>query len=217
MVVEATLRLAPCLGEYDPMPLPTTRLAGLALAGLTLSACATITKGADQTVTIQTDPAGALCRLEREGTTLAVVNPTPGTVQIDKSKNAVVVKCSADGHQDTFATLASEFQGMTVGNVVFGGLIGLAIDASSGAMNQYPSEITLLLVPETFPTEEKKDTFFQSAIDRVQARTDEAVAKITSACKDDDGCKREVDVAKTAGATEIGQLKTQWATAKVDS
>ena len=199
------------------MSLPYTRLAGLALAGLTLSACATITKGSDQTVTIQTDPAGAECRLERDGMTIAIVNPTPGSVQIDKSKHAVVVKCSAAGHQDTFATMASEFQGMTVGNVVFGGLIGLAIDASSGAMNQYPSEITLLLVPESFPTEEKKDAFFQSAIDRAQARTDDAVAKIKSACKDDDGCKREVDLAKTAGATEISQLKSQWATAKVDS
>ncbi|WPZ34821.1 hypothetical protein T8K17_01485 [Thalassobaculum sp. OXR-137] len=199
------------------MPLPYSHLAGLALAGLALSACATITKGADQTVTIQTDPAGAVCRMEREGMTIAVVNPTPGTVQIDKSKNAVVVKCSADGHQDTFATLASEFQDMTVGNVVFGGLIGLAIDASSGAMNQYPSEITLLLVPESFPTEQKKDTFFQSAIDRAQARTDAAVAQIKAACKDDDGCKREVSVAETAGATEISQLKSQWATAKVDS
>ena len=198
------------------MTLPTKRLAGLALAGLTLSACATITKGADQTVTIQTDPSGAECRLERDGMTIAIVNPTPGSVQIDKSKHAVVVKCSAEGHQETFATLASEFQGMTVGNVVFGGLIGLAIDASSGAMNQYPSEITLVLVPESFPTEEKKDAFFQSAIDRVQARTDEAVAKIKSACKDDDGCKREVTIAETAGATEISQLKSQWATAKVD-
>lgn len=199
------------------MPLPYIRLAGLSLAALTLSACATITKGSDQSVSILTDPSGAECRMERDGTTIAIVNPTPGSVQIDKSKHAVVVKCAADGYQDTFATLASEFQGMTVGNVVFGGLIGLAIDASSGAMNQYPSEITLLLVPESFPTEEKKDTFFLSAIDRAQARTDEAIAKIKSACQDDDGCKREVTLAETAGTTEVSQLKSQWATAKVDS
>ena len=205
------------LGGYHLMPLPFSRLAGLSLAALTLSACATITKGSDQSVSILTDPAGAECRMERDGMTIAVVNPTPGTVQIDKSKHAVVVKCAADGYQDTFATMASEFQDMTVGNVVFGGLIGLAIDAGSGAMNQYPSEITLLLVPDSFPTEEKRDTFFESAIDRAQARTDAAIAKIKSACKDEDGCTREVTVAETAGATEISQLKSQWATAKVES
>lgn len=205
------------LGGYDLMPLPYIRLAGLALAAFALSGCATLTTGSDQSVTVITDPSGAECRMEREGTVVAIVNPTPGTVQVDKSKNAIVVKCAADGFLETFATLSSEFQGMTVGNVLFGGIIGVAIDAGSGAMNEYPSQITLLLIPESFPTEKKRATFFQGAIDRSQARTDAVIAKIKSECKDDDGCKREVTVAETAGASEISQLKSQWATAKVDS
>ncbi len=199
------------------MPLPYRHLAGLALATFALSACATLTTGSDQTVTVVTDPSGAECRMEREGMTVAIVNPTPGTVQVDKSKNAIVVKCAAEGFQDTFATLSSEFQGMTVGNVLFGGIIGVAIDAGSGAMNEYPSQVTLLLVPDSFPTEEKRDTFFEGAIDRAEARTAEAVAKIRSKCVDDDGCKREVTLAETAGQSEVSQLKSQWATAKVES
>ncbi len=205
------------LGGYNLMPFSYSRLAGLALATVALSGCATLTTGSDQSVTVLTDPAGAECRMEREGMTVAIVNPTPGTVQVDKSKNSIVVKCAADGFQDTFATLSSEFQGMTVGNVLFGGIIGVAIDAGSGAMNEYPSQITLLLVPDSFPNDEKRDTFFQSAIDRAEARTEAAVAEIRSKCVDDDGCKREVTLVETSGASEVSQLKSQWATAKVDS
>lgn len=55
----------------------------------TLAACASIVEGTDQSVTINTDPTGAKCELVRGGQTVAVVNPTPGTVQVDKSKDHI--------------------------------------------------------------------------------------------------------------------------------
>lgn len=194
----------------------TVRVAGFALAAFALSGCATLTTGSNQSITVVTDPSGAECRLERGGTTVAIVNPTPGTVQVDKSKNTITVTCAAEGFQNSVALLDSEFQGMTVGNVLFGGIVGVAIDAGSGAMNQYPSQITVLLIPESFPTVEKRDTFFEGAIDRAEARTSEAVAIIKSKCADDDGCKREVTVTELAGASEVSQLKSQWAAAKIE-
>lgn len=112
-----------------------------------LSACATIVEGTDQTVTIITDPAGAECKLERDGVALAVVNPTPNTVQVDKSRKAITVYCQKDGFEDAAATLSSDFQGMTVGNVIFGGIVGVGVDAASGAMNEYPESITIRLEP----------------------------------------------------------------------
>src|SRR3546814_10177833 len=86
--------------------------------------------------------------------TLAVVNPTPGTVQIEKSKDTITVRCKKEGFFETAETLDSEVQGMTFGNILFGGIIGVAVDASSGAMNQYPSSVTIALVPESFRSEE---------------------------------------------------------------
>ena len=40
---------------------------------------------------------------------------------------------------------------MTFGNILFGGIIGVAVDASSGAMNEYPSSVTVRLIPEETP------------------------------------------------------------------
>jgi hypothetical protein len=37
---------------------------------------------------------------------------------------------------------------MTAGNVVFGGIIGLGVDAASGAMNKYPDIVTVAMTPD---------------------------------------------------------------------
>jgi hypothetical protein len=37
---------------------------------------------------------------------------------------------------------------MAAGNVVFGGLIGLGVDAASGAMNKYPDVVTVAMTPD---------------------------------------------------------------------
>src|SRR3546814_17704285 len=89
--------------------------------------------------------------------TLAVVNPTPGTVQIEKSKDTITVRCKKEGFFETAETLDSEVQGMTFGNILFGGIIGVAVDASSGAMNQYPSSVTIALVPESFTSTKRSE------------------------------------------------------------
>ena len=39
--------------------------------------------------------------------------------------------------------MASEFQAMTFGNILFGGLIGVVVDAASGATHEYPPLVTI--------------------------------------------------------------------------
>jgi len=193
------------------------RLAALALAATAMTGCATITTGADQSITVVTDPSGAECRLDRAGSTIAIVNPTPGTVQVDKSKDTILLRCKAEGFQETTANLSSEFQGATIGNVIFGGLIGVAIDAGSGAMNQYPNEVTLLMIPASFATAQERDTFFESAIERTRERGEVEVEKIRKECPQDSNCDREVKLVERSVETEISNLKSKWAAAKIVS
>lgn len=110
-----------------------------------LPACASITKGTDQEIAVSSNPTGARCELKRDGGQIASVNPTPGSVKVDKSKHDITVRCSKEGHQDGIGILRSSFEAWTVGNIVFGGLVGLAIDAGSGAINTYPSSIEVNL------------------------------------------------------------------------
>ena len=60
---------------------------------------------------------------------------TPANITLPKSKHNVTASCTAQCYSPGVSTLASHTEVMTAGNVAFGGLIGLGIDAASGAMN----------------------------------------------------------------------------------
>ena len=169
-------------------------VAGATMLGLLSGACSTIVEGTDQPVTIITQPAGAICTLERGGTSVAVVNPTPGTVQIDKSQDNIAILCSREEHQDSHAVLSSTFQSTTFGNILLGGFIGVAIDASSGAMNKYPSSVTVMLPPKEFTSPEKRDDFYDAAIAEVRRDAATAVRKVSESCSPDGkkGCDRTI-------------------------
>ena len=123
-----------------------------ALATLCMAtACASITTGTTQSVSVQTEPPGAMCIVSRNGETLGIVNPTPGSLTVGKSSQAMTVRCERPGYQIGLTTVPSSMQAMTAGNILFGGIIGLGIDAASGAMNQYPPNISLALPVQPLP------------------------------------------------------------------
>ena len=133
----------------------------LALATLLLSGCATIVKGSTQDLNINTDPAGAACDLSRAGVVIATVDPTPGTVQVKKDKNNIEVKCKKSGYTETSGQIPANFEGWTVGNVLIGGIIGIAVDYGSGALNNYEPELFVKLTPEKFASTEERADFFE--------------------------------------------------------
>jgi hypothetical protein len=63
---------------------------------------------------------------------------------IQKSYQDLAVRCTKDGYPPGIATVKST-AGMVWGNILFGGLIGLAVDANQGAGYDYPSLITVEL------------------------------------------------------------------------
>ncbi|MEL6226438.1 MAG: translation initiation factor 2 [Pseudomonadota bacterium] len=115
---------------------------------LGLGGCATVTKGTTQPITISSNPPGADCDLRREGAGLIAQVRTPGTVEVSKSFRDIQIRCNKAGYQETVATLSSQAEAMTFGNVLVGGLVGFAIDAGTGAMTKYDGTITVPLVPE---------------------------------------------------------------------
>jgi hypothetical protein len=123
------------------------RLAALALAAASLSACASITKGSSQSIAVNTAPVqGANCTLQNQAGTWTVVSP--GSIVVPRTKHDLNVKCEKSGYQPGVGVLPSGTQMMTAGNLILGGVIGLAVDASTGAMNNYPEQITVTLTPE---------------------------------------------------------------------
>jgi len=112
-----------------------------------LCSCSTIVKGTKQEVSVATPGVqGAMCTLTSPAIGTRTVQ-TPGNIVLPKSKHNVSVACAKQCYTDGVGVLASETEIMTAGNVVFGGLIGLGVDAASGAMNKYEPGVDIAMTP----------------------------------------------------------------------
>jgi hypothetical protein len=121
-------------------------LLAVAAIGFLLTGCASIVRGSSQSILITTPPTvGADCVLASRAGNWSVTSP--GAVRVSKSKEDVTVTCTKDGFQEAVASIPSEFEGWTVGNIVFGGLIGLGVDAATGAINNYPNAFQVRMTP----------------------------------------------------------------------
>ena len=49
---------------------------------------------------------------------------------------------------------------MTFGNILFGGIIGIAVDAVSGATAEYEANVSIRMTPAEFLSVETRDKFF---------------------------------------------------------
>ncbi|HEY6663425.1 MAG TPA: PEGA domain-containing protein [Sphingomicrobium sp.] len=119
---------------------------GLAAACVLLSACATITRGTNQTFKIESTPSQADARLSTGQTCV-----TPCEIRM-KRKSDFVVTVSKEGYQTQEARVHGVVKGgggaAMAGNVIFGGLIGAGVDASNGSMmNLKPNPLQVTLVP----------------------------------------------------------------------
>jgi hypothetical protein len=120
---------------------------GAALALLLLPSCATIVKGTTQTIAINSPGvAGARCQL-RSGAIGTVDVVTPATVTLEKSQENITVHCTKECFQDGAGIVTSFTEGLAAGNIIAGGVIGLGIDAASGAMNKYAPETIIVMTP----------------------------------------------------------------------
>jgi len=121
-------------------------IAALAALGVAMSGCASIVKGSSQTIAITSPPTtGATCTLSSSQGNWQMI--TPGSVTVERSKNDMQVRCVKQGWQDGFGMIPSNFEGWTVGNLVFGGVIGIGVDAATGAMNEYPNSFQVPMQP----------------------------------------------------------------------
>jgi hypothetical protein len=87
-----------------------------------------------------------MCTLQSPGVGSRSVQ-TPSNIILPKSKHNVAVSCTAQCYAPGVATLASHTEVMAAGNVLFGGVIGLGVNAASGAMNTYDANVDVIMTP----------------------------------------------------------------------
>lgn len=101
-----------------------------------LSSCATIVSGSRQLVKFSSNPSSATIFLDE-----VEVGKTPFEIKLERKKeHHVMIKL--EGYKTYETNLTKKFNAWYIGNIAFGGIIGLIIDPITGAMYKLtPAEI----------------------------------------------------------------------------
>lgn len=115
-------------------------------------------------VAVATEPPGAHCAVHRGDRVMGEVAATPGTVTLSRSHAVLELRCRADGYLETAETLRPS-DDPAVFRMAPNGIIGATatvISLASARTMRYPGEVTVTLVPATFPDEAARTQFFET-------------------------------------------------------
>ena len=113
-------------------------IAGLLLVG----ACASIMHGTSQDVGISSTPVGATVTVDNQP-----AGVTPVVAHLKRGDNHTI-KIQMDGYQPFAMTTTRKVSGWVWGNIVFGGLIGLAVDAADGGLYDINPDQVVATLPK---------------------------------------------------------------------
>lgn len=125
----------------------TTAATAAVLLAVGLSGCATVTRGTSTKFNVQTTPPGAGVKTSTGFT----CSPTPCGIKMPR-KDAFEVTVSKEGFipvtQHVRSVVGGGGAAGMAGNVIAGGVIGMVVDGSDGAMNDLvPNPMVVNLVP----------------------------------------------------------------------
>ena len=110
---------------------------------LVSTGCASITESKNQSMSVSTgDITGAMCTLSNSKGSY-YVNSTPGSVMVRNACDQLAISCTKKGYvpaNPAAGTIKDKAKSMAWGNIIFGGIIGIAVDRSTGAGCSYPQQ-----------------------------------------------------------------------------
>ncbi|MDQ8202662.1 PEGA domain-containing protein [Pelagicoccus sp. SDUM812003] len=128
------------------MKFPVVPIVVSLLSIAVFSGCATVTRGTKDVLVIESDPSGALVTLSN-----GLTGTTPTSFKVSRKK-PISVTIEKKGYETVFVQVNPAIEGAgaagMAGNVLVGGIIGVGVDAMSGATkNLRPNPVTVKLVP----------------------------------------------------------------------
>jgi len=113
-----------------------------------LTGCASIFNGQTQVVTIKSVPDGAAVTVANRAGDRIHTGTAPVTLTLKRGagyfkSESYLVTLTKDGYAPKEMTITGNVSGWYVGNILFGGLIGmLAVDPVTGAMYTFPESVS---------------------------------------------------------------------------
>ncbi len=126
-------------------PMKSTSIAISIILSMLLTGCATVLNGTQQEVTISVEcrhmTIPAYCEASNSAGRWRF--KAPGTIVVSKSRSDLRVTCQSGTFGAYSDSTASGPSAAVLGNIVAGGLLGAAVDYTTGAALNYPSKIVV--------------------------------------------------------------------------
>jgi PEGA domain len=111
--------------------------------------CASVTRGTTENISISTTPAGATAEIS--GLEIPTACVTPCVVQAKRNAD-ITIAINKEGYEPQIIPLNKEIPGTGAagfaGNILAGGLIGMGVDAATGAAQDHkPNPVIVTLQP----------------------------------------------------------------------
>lgn len=107
---------------------------------LTQTGCASIVSGRQQDISVRSNPEGAAVEIDG-----MPVGKTPVTTEV-KRKRRHQIKLTKEGYMEETRSTKRGFNWWFIGNVLIGGIIGIIVDFSTGAVYSVsPEELNIKL------------------------------------------------------------------------
>ncbi len=125
---------------------------------LALSGCASIFNGTTQAITVSSVPDGATALVVNRAGVTVHNGVTPLTLQVKRGagyfkSEVYTITFAKEGFASTEVKLESTVSGWYIGNLLFGGLIGMiGVDPATGAMYVFPETVSSALEAKTAKT-----------------------------------------------------------------
>jgi len=110
-----------------------------------LTSCASLFTGTTQSVMVETQPAGADCQVTKGGMLVGEVKSTPGYVNVHRGSVGLEIACTKPGYAVAQTSQPTEMEAWVFGKLFIGGLVGIAVDFTTGAAYRYDGYSMLAL------------------------------------------------------------------------
>jgi hypothetical protein len=114
-----------------------------------LPGCASIAGSPTQAIMVSTKDSqgnnleGPMCVLANSVGRWSV--RAPGTVVVGRSSESLKVTCTTDGGGSGATIVESKIRAVAAGNILIGGVVGIAVDHISGAGYSFPEDISITI------------------------------------------------------------------------
>lgn len=132
-----------------------SRIVAAALVAVSVGACGSIARGTTERMAFLTEPPGASMT-----TTKGYACPaTPCSLEVDRS-DEFDVTFAKPGYRPELVPVRTKVVGSgaagMAGNVLLGGVIGIGVDAATGAaLDHFPNPVSATLVPDALPSAQR--------------------------------------------------------------